>query len=211
MIKRKHSNSIKRIIKKQRNPSVPNNIKDILRFADNIKYLKSGAEADVYYFEMPIEDIVDNSILSPGKYVLKYYFREWLDRKHINYLRKLYDKKLIPKIYIINDRFIVMKFIGGKSLEELIDSGKFKSLTSKRELIEKLKNELQKWHDHNFIHNDIDLANILINEDKIWFIDPDVSWIDEIRLTEKIKNSELEGINLNFLEFGVLPQSVGQF
>lgn len=194
-----------RIKKKRKNPSIPNNIKDILRFADNIKYLKSGAEADVYYFEMPIEDIVDNYLLKPGKYVLKYYFREYLDRKHINYLKKLSDKKLIPKIYIINDRFIVMKFIGGKSLEELIDNGKYKSLTSKKELIEKLKHELQKWHNHNFVHNDIDLANIMIGENKIWFIDPDISWIDEIKLTNEFKNSELKGIDLNFLEFGILP------
>lgn len=196
---------------KRKNPTIPYNIKNILRFADDIEYLASGAEADVYYFEMINEDIVDNFILSPGKYVLKYYFREQLDRKHINYLKKLSDKKLIPKIYIITNKFTVMKFINGKSLEELINNGRFKSLTSKRDLIEKLKKELQKWHNHNFIHNDISLENIIIDEDKIWFIDPDLHWPNEIKLTNEIKNGEISGINFNFLEFGILPHSVGQF
>lgn len=121
------------------------------------------------------------------------------------------DKKLIPKIFIINDKFIVMKFISGNSLEELLDKNRYKSLVSKRDLIEKLRSELQKWHNHNFIHNDISLSNIIIGEDKIWFIDPDVSWIDDIILTKEIKNNELLGINFNFLEFGVLPHSIGQF
>lgn len=160
---------------------------------------------------MPVEDIVDNYLLKPGKYVLKYYFRDYLDRKHINYLKKLSDKKLIPKIYIITGKFIVMKFIEGRSLEELLDRNFYRSVLAKQDLIKKLKKELEKWHNHNFIHNDISLANIIISEDKIWFIDPDVSWINEIRLTDDIKNSEFKGIDLDFLEFGVLPQSVGQF
>lgn len=69
MIKRKTliKNKIK-INRKRKNPNIPYNIKDILRFADNTKYLKSGAEADLYYFEMNIEDIVDNFMLPPGKY-----------------------------------------------------------------------------------------------------------------------------------------------
>lgn len=37
-----------------------------------------------------------------------------------------------------------------------------------------------------------------MGEDKVWFIDPDLSWINEIKLTDNIKNSELKGIDLNF-------------
>lgn len=189
---------------KVRNPSIPLNVKNLFNGDVEIKYLDSGAEADVYIIENANEVIVDNHLLFPGKYILKYYFNKHLysSSKQIKYLKKLSDKKLIPKIYIITDRFIIMKYIEGTNLEKLLDKGKYKSLTSKKEIIDNIKNELSKWHDNNFIHNDLSPSNIIIsNSGKIWLIDPDVTWINEsTRLTSIHKNNEIKFVNFDLLE-----------
>ncbi len=194
-----------RISKKKRiNPGIPSNVKNLLHGNVEINFLDSGAEADVYYFENKDDIIVDNYLLQPGKYILKYYFNKFLysSSKQIRYLTKLSDKKLIPKIYIITADFIVMKFIEGTNLEKLLDKGRYKSLSSKKELIDNIKNELSKWHNNNFIHNDLSPSNILIsNNGKVWLIDPDISWINEpIRLTNVHKNEEIKFVNYSLLD-----------
>lgn len=189
---------------KVRNPSIPQNIKNLFYGNVDINFLDSGAEADVYYFENKDDIIVDNYLLHPRKYILKYYFNKFLysSSKQIRYLKKLSDKKLIPKIYIITSDFIVMKFIEGTNLEKLLDKGRYKSLSSKKELINNIKNELSKWHNNNFIHNDLSPSNILIsNNGKVWLIDPDISWINEpTRLTNIHKNEEIKFVNYSLLD-----------
>lgn len=190
-------------ILKRKNPETPSKIRNLFYGNVEIKYLDSGAEADIYLIENNEDVIVDNYLLHSGKYILKYYFNTHLysSPKQIKYLKKLSDKKLIPKIYVITDKFIIMKYVEGTNLEKLLDKGKYKSLNSKKELIDNIKNEVSKWHDNNFIHNDLSPSNIIIsNNGKIWLIDPDVSWINEgVRLTDIHKKSEL-----NFVTFSLL-------
>lgn len=193
-----------RIIKKRRNPSIPQNIKNLFYGDIEIKYLDSGAEADVYLIENIDDIIVDNYLLPSGKYIFKYYFNKHLysSSKQIRYLKKLSDKNLIPKIYIITDRFVVMKYIEGTDLEKLLDKGRYKSLASKKELLDSIKIELTKWHNNNFIHNDLSPSNIIVsNNGKIWLIDPDVSWINETtRLTDANKKNEINFVTFDLLE-----------
>lgn len=196
-----------RILKKdgkKRNPSIPQNIRDLFHDDIEIKYLDSGAEADVYLIENIDDIIVDNYLLHSGKYILKYYFNKHLysSSKQIKYLKKLSDKKLIPKIYVITDRIIIMKYIEGTNLEKLLDKGRYKSLISKKELLDNIKIELTKWHNNNFIHNDLSPSNIIVsNNGKIWLIDPDVSWINETtRLTDVHKKNEMKFVTFDLLE-----------
>lgn len=166
MIKRK---------KQKRNPELQKKANNILRDldAENIKYLAEGNYAEVYKFSIEFPTIIRKIKLNSGTYVLKLIKlneTSALDLKEIKYLQKLSKLGLIPKIYVITDDFVIMKYIEGDTLLDLIH------ILPSDELeiaLLNLGDVVQKWHDSGFIHGDLHLKNIMLDQDlNVHLIDP---------------------------------------
>lgn len=153
---------------KRKNP----HLYDIERYlgenSSKFKYLSSGTEGDVYYFESNKSLIINTEILQSGKYVLKIFSYD-LGPKQINEFIKLSKYGVIPKIFIITKRYIIMKYIAG----DLYYYFK-KEHPEKLELInEKIDYLIETWDRLGLKHGDLSEGNIIISKNNsVYFIDP---------------------------------------
>lgn len=69
----------------------------------------------------------------------------------------------VPKIYSISDSEIVMEFIEGKVLKEIVEKQK--------ELCIEAGKEIKKIHSAGIIHGDLTTSNIIYSQGKLFFID----------------------------------------
>lgn len=121
--------------------------------------------------------------LAIGKYILKNITKEEISNKDINLLKSLSDLKLIPKIYLITNKYIIMDYFEGVTLNVYLRTNLLSD-----QLIIKIKKLIEKWHDLGFAHGDLALTlsknkiigggNLLINKDnKIILIDSTIGKI----------------------------------
>lgn len=173
--------------KKRKNPRLKYEIEEILsRFYPNsndikIQYIDQGYYAHAFKLELKSRKLFDNTILNSGKYVLKTLLEtidsdeedNWkpLNNQTIKRLELLSKYGLIPKIYYIDKYIIIMKYIDGVSLKTLIDSGKL-TVNEFYTIIDKARELKKKWEKLGLIHGDIQEGNIIVNNSKIYFIDP---------------------------------------
>lgn len=145
----------------------------------------TGGNAKTYQFQISKPTFAFEIIFKPGNYVLKLLrksgrFDLYNDPGRLFYvsteectkkLLALSDLKLIPKIYIIQDNFIIMDYIDGIILSK---SGIHRESVEFREMVfEKLINTVMEWHVHLWFHGDLDGDNIILGKDKnIYIIDP---------------------------------------
>lgn len=162
--------------KKRKNPNLEEEAKDILsQFGKNIKfkYLSKGSFAETYYFT-----IKDSRKLNPGEYVLKVfndYSEDWLSSEQIDYLIKLSNYGLIPRIYYIYKTYTIMNYIRGKSL---LDLRWILSRENLNLILLKVAKLLKTWHKLGFVHGDLHEGNVLITDSqKIYLIDPNLERI----------------------------------
>lgn len=118
MIKRKVKGKNPKV-RKRKNPELESGAEKILsQFGKNIKfkYLSHGYFSEIYYFE-----IKTSGKLKSGKYVIKIFnkYQDVVDSDVIEHLLKLSDNKLIPEIYYITDKYIIMKYIEGVTLKSI--------------------------------------------------------------------------------------------
>ena len=134
----------------------------------NKKILSTGAEATIYK--------KDNFIIK--KRIKKYYRIKEIDEK-IRKLRTRREAKImkrvstiinIPKIFKSNEnsKEIKMEFIEGKKLSLYLD--KFNPKEQKN-ISKKIGETITKMHNANIIHGDLTTSNMILKEDKIFFID----------------------------------------
>lgn len=163
-------------MKRKKNPKnlSPDQIYDEIlknKNISDIEYLGSGAEAKSFYFNVNVNTHIFNTLIKKGKYVLKIYkkFNQLTDR-YINYLKTLSNYGLIPKIYHIDANTIIMKYIKGKTYDQIRRDLTFREHEYVLEQINKL---IRIWENLGFYHGDISDGNILITDDrKVYFIDP---------------------------------------
>lgn len=180
MIKRKLKRKVKPKAKKRKNPELESEVREILSdFGENIKfkYLSKGSYAKTYYFV-----IKDSEYLKSGEYVIKYFVdpEDYMSNLEINYLKKLSKYGLIPEIFYINKKFIVMKYIRGVALDSFLKTDSLGRTVSDELSVDDINSILTKvaklirhWHKLGFSHNDLHDGNILITESgKIYLIDP---------------------------------------
>lgn len=166
---------------KKKNPELQKVVENILSKIDHnnkieFEYISDGSYAEIYKFNLKSNKLVDNKILKSGNYVLKI-FRDPAKDKEINQLTKFSNYGLIPKIFIINKNFIIMKFIEGKTLWKFIEIND----SFNRIIFLKIERLIQKYHQLGFVHGDLHPDNILItNKINVYFIDPDIYYqVDE--------------------------------
>lgn len=135
--------------------------------------------------------IVHGITLMSGKYVLKNISKENITTKEINTLKSLSDLKLIPKIYFIDNDRMIMDYFDGITLQDYLKKYKLS-----KELYQKIKYLILKWHKLGYAHGDLAIffdkknklvggENLLIGKDKeIKLIDPIIGKIHDGKLSQ---------------------------
>lgn len=73
----------------------------------------------------------------------------------------------IPKVIETdNKEKIIMEFINGKKLSDYLDS-----LPNINEICEQIGNSVAKLHDNDIIHGDLTTSNMILKNNKVYFID----------------------------------------
>lgn len=138
--------------------------------------IAQGAEAKIFK---------ENSIIIkeriPKTYRIKEIdekIRKYRTRRETSILEKA--SKLIPVPIIKNssekDFKISMEFIDGKKLAEELDSFSDKKRT---ELCQTIGKQIAILHNSNIIHGDLTTSNMILKENKLYFIDFGLSFIDQ--------------------------------
>lgn len=173
MIKRKISN-----VRKRKNP-----LDNILFLETNFPDIEftmfgNGKDSEVYKFSIKKNIIVGNTLLKPGKYVIKlpHEYIEFYDVKYLNKVNLFSKYGLIPKIYVYNKNFIIMKFIEGDNLYDVFNTF---TRQEKIDIVNDIEKIIKIYHKLKFVHGDLTIANVLITPSrKLYIIDPDPLIID---------------------------------
>lgn len=131
--------------------------------------IQQGAEAIIYLDEE--KNLVKERIS-------KTYRLKELDEK-IRKLRTRSETKLlekagkiisVPKVIQSDEKSkkIIMEFVEGKKLSEFLNNF---SLEKQKEIIKQIGRGLAKLHNENLIHGDLTTSNLILSENKIYFID----------------------------------------
>ena len=128
-----------------------------------MKIIKQGAEA---ILKLDKKILIKERI--PKNYRIKEIderLRRFRTRREANLLQKI-NFLNVPRIFNVNDKkmSIEMGFISGKLLKDFLKNNKHFDF----ELIGK---EINKMHDNNIIHGDLTTTNIIIKNNKPYFID----------------------------------------
>jgi RIO-like serine/threonine protein kinase len=183
MIKKKVKAKVKKVskVRKRKNPYLESNAEKILNELDpatkiNFEFIGEGKFGETYLFQLNQNKLFQNIVLKPGKYILKI-FKEDMEtsidlpsKEEIKNIIDLSKYGLIPKVYVINKNFEIMKFVNGEHLNNIFKIRKVRTI----QLLTKIENLIQKWHSLGFYHGDLNPRNILVTtENKVYFIDPD--------------------------------------
>ena len=165
--------------KKRKNPELQEKAYGILNLLNpqSWNYLAEGDSGEIYKFiigqNTRIPFVREDVILKPGSYVLKLLKdSDKLSIKGINFLKKLSKNKLIPEIYAIGPYFIIMKYVFGTTLLDLIEDIHPGTL---ERIFHNLYNIVEEYHELGYAHGDLHLKNILIDHDNnVHLIDPKI-------------------------------------
>jgi predicted Ser/Thr protein kinase len=161
-------------VRKRKNPYT--SVEDLLtklssnKNVKNIRIAGKGTFAIVFYFELMSRTFILNDIfLNKGEYAVKYIYGEL--QEHEKYLlKKISNYGLIPKIYYIDNKIIIMKYINGITFKEY---KKIKSIEEIRKINRKIDILIKIWSKVGFTHYDLNDKNIIITpEERVYFIDP---------------------------------------
>ena len=164
--------------KKRKNPELQEKANEIFEFINPSfwRYLTEGDYAEIYKFGISqntrIPFVKENVILKPGTYCLKILKNsdKNLDLKSRNFLKKLSKHKLIPEIFLITNNIIIMEYIDGDTLLNLMEEIPPGIL---ERIFLDLYKIIERYHDLGYSHSDLHLKNILIDENnKVHVIDP---------------------------------------
>ena len=132
------------------------------------KIIAQGAEAKIILLE---DKIVKDRI--PKKYripELDNKIREQRTKKETKLLNKASSIIPAPKPFPETDskRLIHMPFIKGQKLSEKLDDFPIKK---QKEICRQIGESIAKLHDNNIIHGDLTTSNMILKQNKVYFID----------------------------------------
>ena len=128
-----------------------------------MKIIKQGAEAII---KLDKNKIIKERI-SKGYRIkeIDEKLRKFRTRRESNLLRKI-NFLSVPNLIKINDKkmLIEMEFIKGKLLKDYLKNNKI-------EIAESIGGEIAKMHDNGIIHGDLTTTNIIVKNNRPYFID----------------------------------------
>jgi Kae1-associated kinase Bud32 len=133
-----------------------------------MKILFQGAEAKIFLIE---DKIVKDRI--PKSYrisELDNKIREQRTKKEAKLLNKASSIIPAPKPLSLPDfgRMIHMPFIKGQKLSEKLDTF---SLAKQKQICKQIGESIARLHENNIIHGDLTTSNMILKQNKIYFID----------------------------------------
>lgn len=136
------------------------------------KLIAQGAEAKLFREE----DVLIKERM-PKSYRLKYLdeqIRTQRTRKEAKILEKAGKIILVPKVLNVDKTTIKMEFLKGKKLAECLDD-----FPEKRriELCKTLGRTVASLHNADIIHGDLTTSNMILSEEKVYFIDFGLSFV----------------------------------
>jgi len=132
------------------------------------KVLYSGAEANLYLEEGKLvkeriskgyrHDFIDNAK------------RKYPTRREFKILTKAKKFMNVPEVFEMDDNEmkVVMEFVEGDVLKETLDNY---SKKKRGEVCLKIGEQVSKMHDNHIIHGDLTTSNMILKDDKVFFID----------------------------------------
>ncbi|MFH0936464.1 MAG: KEOPS complex kinase/ATPase Bud32 [Candidatus Woesearchaeota archaeon] len=131
-----------------------------------MKIIGRGAEAILY---------IENNKLVKER-IKKNYRIDAIDEKLRKYRTRSESKLMqnsdinVPKIISVNDKTmkIEMEYIQGKLIKNILDNLKKKE---REKLCKQIGEQIAILHDKNIIHGDLTTSNMILKEDKVYFID----------------------------------------
>ena len=133
------------------------------------KLIQQGAEANIVLFNF---DVIGNRV--DKNRIAKKYRHPELDSKlrrtrtkaEAKILNKLYNVINVPKVYEFNEMdSIEMEYIDGEKLSDNLEKLDYKKIA------EMIGNTIAKIHDNDIIHGDLTTSNMILKDDKVFFID----------------------------------------
>jgi Kae1-associated kinase Bud32 len=127
------------------------------------KIIQQGAEAVISLDK----DIITKNRLKKGYRipVLDEKLRKKRTKSESKIIEKLSKIIPVPKIISVTDTEIAMEFIDGKKLSDYLEDIDYKSACKE------IGKNLSKIHDLGIIHGDLTTSNMILKDDKIYFID----------------------------------------
>lgn len=136
-----------------------------------MKTIAQGAEAIITLEKQTItKDRVKKSYRLP---VLDERLRKNRTKRETRLIEKAIKIIPVPKIIKFDEKNkqIQMEFIDGKKLSENLDNLKNAQIVCKQ-----IGNNIAKLHDENIIHGDLTTSNMILKENKVYFIDFGLSY-----------------------------------
>tara|TARA_Y100000310_G_scaffold343906_1_gene453824 strand:- start:843 stop:1478 length:636 start_codon:yes stop_codon:yes gene_type:complete len=133
-----------------------------------MKILYQGAESIIYEEnDKLVKERIKKNYRHPSLDLMK---RKYPTRKEFKLLTKLQNIINVPKAYKMDDNEMKIKMenLKGDLLKDKVSSF---STKERKEIFTNLGIEIAKLHTSNIIHGDLTTANLIIKENKIYFID----------------------------------------
>lgn len=139
-----------------------------------MRIIQRGAEAILY---------IENNKLVKERIKKSYRIKE-IDLEKRKYPTRRESKLLqeaskiidVPKVYEMDDKNmkVTMEFIDGKTLKDIFDD-----LKNRKEICIKIGQSIAKLHDKDIIHGDLTTSNMILKDNKIYFVDFGLGFISK--------------------------------
>ena len=166
-------------------------LSELKKFLGMKKLVKQGAEAKLYE-----DSWLGRRCIVKERSAKKYRLKELDERLRVHRTKGeaklMHEAKeatvLTPKIYDITENEIVMEFLEGMRIKELLDS---ENEDIKKEICLKIGKNIGKLHKQGIIHGDLTTSNMIMKNDDLYFFD--------FGLGEKSDEIEKKGVDLHVL------------
>ena len=140
-----------------------------------LKLIQQGAEAKILLDEknnLIVKDRISKSYRHPD---LDAQIRKRRTKSETKLLEKAFKIISVPKLIKTDEKEkIEMQFINGKKLSEHLNQF---HLEKQKEICREIGESVAKLHKENIIHGDLTTSNMILVEDKIYFIDFGLGYI----------------------------------